>query len=354
MAEIKMFNKRHSLYQEDLRNVLSISGIEELKNKSILITGASGLIGVCLIDALMLYNQQGANITIYAVGRSKGKAHSRLGEYYNDKKFHFIEQDVRQPLPHDIEPDIIIPLASNTHPLAYSQYPIETIEINVKGAEYALTKALDCGATVLYPSTVEVYGNARGNDIFTEDYTGKLNLSNARSCYSESKRVCEALCQSFISEKGIPVKIVRLSRVFGPTMLMSDSKASSQFILKAVHGEDIVLKSKGEQFFSYTYVADAVAAILYVLLHGEIGRAYNISNTKCDVHLKDFAQICANAVGTNVVFNLPSELELRGFSVAMNAVLDNKQLLSIGWKGLYDIIDAVSRTIECLSQDEEK
>ena len=143
--------------------------------------------------------------------------------------------------------DVIIPLASNTHPLAYSKYPIETININVKGAEQALEKALACGAMVLYPSTVEVYGNARDDDDFTEDYTGKLNLANARACYPESKRLSEALCQSYIAERGVQVKIVRLSRVFGPTMLMSDSKASSQFIQKALAGEDIVLKSKGEQ-----------------------------------------------------------------------------------------------------------
>jgi len=127
-------------------------------------------------------------------------------------------------------------------------------------------------------SSVEVYGNAIGQDVYTEDYTGKLNLSNARSCYTKSKRVCEAMCQSYIAKKGVKVKIVRLSRVFGPTMLESDSKALSQFIKKAIVGEGIVLKSKGDQFFSYTYVTDVVSAMLHVLINGEIGVAYNISN----------------------------------------------------------------------------
>lgn len=348
MVEINGLNKLHPLYQEDLANVLSIPGIEGLKGRQFLITGASGLIGVCLLDALMLYNKQGAGITVYAVGRSKEKSMLRLGEYYNDPCFHFIEQDVRQPLPKDVKPDFIIPLASNTHPLAYSQYPIETIEINVKGAEYALLKAQSCGAKVLYPSTVEVYGNARGEDVFTEDYTGNLNLSNARSCYAESKRVSEALCQSYIAEKGVNVKIVRLSRVFGPTMLMSDSKASSQFIIKALNKEDIVLKSKGEQFFSYTYVADAVSAMLFVLLHGENGVAYNIANKLCDVHLKDFAQKCAVVAGTKVVFDLPSEVEKRGYSVAMNAILSTDRLSELGFKSHYSFSDAISRTIKIL------
>ena len=222
MAKVKVLNKLHPLYQEDLKRILGIPGLEQLQNKNILITGATGLIGVCMIDALMTYSGKGANINIYAVGRNKVKAESRLGDYYTDEHFHFIEQDVRQPLPLDIHIDYIIPLASNTHPLAYSQYPVETIEINVKGAENALQKAQACGATVLYPSSVEIYGNARGEDLFTEDYTGNMNLSNARSCYSESKRVSEALCQSYAAENGVAVKIVRLSRVFGPTMLMSE------------------------------------------------------------------------------------------------------------------------------------
>lgn len=343
-------NKQHLLYQEDLKNVLSVPGIESLRGKKFLITGATGLIGVFLIDALMKYNQDGADITIYAVGRSKEKAIERLGEYYDDKYFHFIEQDVRQPFPSSLSVDYIVPLASNTHPLAYSQYPIETIEINVKGAEYSLQKAVECGATVLYPSTVEVYGNACGEDVFTEDYTGQLNLSTARACYTESKRVSEALCQSYIAERGVNVKIVRLSRIFGPTMLISDSKASSQFIKKALLGEDIVMKSKGEQFFSYTYVADAVSAMLHVLIHGESGVPYNISNQSCDMHLIDFARECAEWCGKEVVFDLPTEVESKGFSIATKAILDNERLMSTGWKAKYSSENAIKRTLEILSK----
>lgn len=341
-------NKSHPLYQEDLDIILRTEGIEFLQNKRLLITGATGLIGVCLIDALMKYNRQGASITIYAVGRNKNRAAERLGEYYDDMRFHFIEQDVRQPFPTSLIVDYIIPLASNTHPLAYSQYPIETIEINVKGVEYALQKAVECKATVLYPSTVEVYGNARGEDVFTEDYSGQLNLSTSRSCYTESKRVSEALCQSYISERDAKVKIVRLSRVFGPTMLVTDTKASSQFIKKSIGGEDVVLKSEGNQFFSYTYVADAVKAMIHVLIHGEVGKAYNISNNNCNVYLRDFAQMCAIFTGRKVIFDLPTESERKGFSIAVNAILDNTRLREIGFIPHYSINEAIERTIKIL------
>jgi nucleoside-diphosphate-sugar epimerase len=294
------------------------------------------------------------DVNVVAVGRSKTKAQERLGEYFDSPRFQFLEHDVTLPLqrilPSISSLDYIIPLASYTHPMAYSQYPIETLLINIKGAEYALELAEQCGAIVLYPSTVEIYGNAYGDDIFTEDYTGRLNLANARSCYPESKRTSEALCQSFLKERGIQVKIVRLSRVFGPTMLPSDTKASSQFIQNAIAGDDIVLKSRGEQYFSYTYVADAVSAMLHVLIHGDNGVAYNISNEACDVRLKDFARLCAEWAGREVVFDLPSETERKGFSIATRAILDNTRLKGIGWLPRYSMKEALTRTLDILKE----
>lgn len=332
---------------EDLRRVLAVKGVERLRGKSVLVTGATGLLGVHLIDALMALGE----VTVIAVGRSRERAAGRLGEHLSSPLFRFVEQDVQRAFPEDITADYIIPLASNTHPLAYSQYPAETMLINLKGAEHALELARRCGATVLYPSTVEVYGNARDNDLFTEDYTGQLNLSTSRACYSESKRSCEALCQSYAAEYGVKVRIARLSRVFGPTMLMSDTKASSQFIRKALDGEDIVLKSEGNQFFSYTYATDAVAAMLHIMLNGEDGTAYNIANDSCNVHLRDFAGLCAELCGRDVVFDLPSESERKGYSVAMNAILDTTRLRTSGFSPSYTMRDAVARTIHILKND---
>lgn len=336
--------KKHILYQEDIQNILSAIEIEKIKGKSFLITGATGMVGVLLIDALM--NIKDAKV--YAVGRSREKAKTRLGEYYNNPNFIFLEQDVQTSFPKDLKVDYIIPLASNTHPLAYSQFPVETMLINIEGARNALELAASCDATVVYPSSVEIYGNSQDGNSFVEDGNGLLNLSNSRACYTESKRSCEALCQSYKAERNVNVKIVRLCRIFGPTMLMSDTKASSQFIIKAINKEDIVLKSEGNQYFSYTYVADAVRGMLTVLLHGKIGVPYNVSSEKTNVHLRDFARFCAETVGKEVVFDLPSETEKKGYSIATKAILDNARIKSIGFEPIYEMSDAVSRTIEIL------
>ena len=343
MAEI-VLNKQHPYYQADINYVLSVKDIETLKGKRVLITGATGLIGVHLTDVLM----QLGHVKVVAVGRNKVKAKERLGEYFGHPDFSFIEQDVQAPFPKGLAAEIIIPLASNTHPLAYSRYPVETVFINVRGAENALSLAKQNGATVLYPSTVEVYGGLDGKESFSETDTGRLNLATSRSCYTESKRVSEALCQSYLSEYGVKSKIARLPRVFGPTMLGSDTKASSQFIIKSLLRQNVVLKSKGEQFFSYCYVSDAVAAMLFILLHGKIGEAYNVSSHTCDIRLKDFASMCAQYSGKQVVFDLPSTVESKGYSTAERAILDNSKLLELGFSPKYGIREAIERTMTIL------
>ncbi len=130
---------------------------------------------------------------------------------------------------------------------------------------------------------------------------------------------------------------------------MSDTKAVSQFIKKALAGEDIVLKSAGTQYFSYTYVADAVSGLLTVLLKGRDGEAYNISDESSDITLKDLAAEIAENVGRKVVFEVPDEMEKAGYSTATKARLDGSRLQKLGWKAEYDIKSGIERTIQIMN-----
>ncbi|MBQ9404133.1 MAG: NAD-dependent epimerase/dehydratase family protein [Synergistaceae bacterium] len=177
-----------------------------------------------------------------------------------------------------------------------------------------------------------------------------MNISKARSGYPESKRCGETLCLSYMQQYGLSVVIPRFSRTYGPTMQMSDSKAIAQFIKKGISGENIILKSAGNQLYSYSYAADAVSGLLTILTQGADGSAYNIADENSDITLKDLAELIAQYSGTRVVFELPDEKEARGYSAAVKARLDSSRLKSLGWRAHYDIKSGIKRTLDILKE----
>lgn len=149
-------------------------------------------------------------------------------------------------------------------------------------------------------------------------------------------------------QKGLDVVVSRITRSYGPTMMMSDTKAISQFIKKGIAGEDIVLKSAGTQYYSYTYMADAVSGVLWILLAGKSGEAYNIAEEHSDIMLKDLAAIIAEIKGKKVVYEIPDAVESAGYSKATKARLDGRKLQELGWKPKYTIKIGIERTIRIL------
>ncbi len=337
------------VYREDVERVFADANPESfLDGTTVLVTGATGLLGTFLCDVLTAANERDASIRIIAVGRNAARACERFWPTIDSPLFTFVEHDVRNPFPEDLSFDFAIGGASLTHPVAYAKHPLETILTNVEGTRNLLAAAARCRAKVLFLSSVEVYGNSRDGRPFREEDTGALDLSTARAGYTESKRVSEALCQAYASELELDVRIARLCRVFGPTVLPADTKASSQFLFKAAAGEDIVLKSTGEQLFSYLHVSDAVSALLSVLSKGESGMAYNVASPDCDVQLREFAERAAAAAGTRVVFDLPPETERRGYSIASTAILDASRLRTLGWTPRLGFDESVRRTVDIL------
>ncbi|MCD7790135.1 MAG: NAD-dependent epimerase/dehydratase family protein [Bacteroides thetaiotaomicron] len=346
----------NQLYKEDIEYVANL-GLpwELLKDSSILISGASGLVGSCLIDVIMHKNATtGLNCMVYAMGRNEEKAKERFLYCWDDDKFTFISHDINKSL--EIagldEVGYVLHMASNTHPVAYATDPIGTVTTNIIGTNNMLEFAVNHNAKrFAFVSSNEIYGENRGDvEFFDEHYCGYIDSNTMRAGYPESKRCGEALCQAYIKQKGIDIVIPRLTRSYGPTMLMSDTKAISQFIRKGVAGEDIVLKSAGTQYYSYTYVADAVAGLFTVLLKGECGAAYNIADESGDIMLKDLAGVIAIYVGANVVFELPDDVEKAGYSTATKARLEGSKLHRLGWSPKYDIKTGIERTISILRE----
>ena len=325
----------------------------KLQNKSLMISGATGLIGSFLIDVILEKNlKDNLNCTIYALGRNEKKAKFRFSRFFDSPHFVFIPYDVRlQLVRDDIETvDYIFHLASNTHPLLYATDPVGTITTNVIGTQNMLEFALKHNASrFVFASSNEIYGENRGDvELFDEDYCGYINCNTLRAAYPESKRCGEALCQAYKAQNGLDVVITRLTRSFGPTMLMSDAKAVSQFIKRGIAGEDIVLKSSGNQYYSFTYMADAVSGLLWSVLKGNSGEAYNISDEDGDITLKDLAETIAQICGKRVIFEIPDTVEAAGYSKVTKARLNGRKLQALGWRPQYNIKDGMERTIRIL------
>lgn len=342
----------NELYCQDIHEIADDSGIDwnYLNGATILLSGASGMIGSFLIDVL-LTGKESLGCKVIALVRDEDRAKKRFAAYQGNSRLQLVKADINQGLFRLEESvDFVIHAASNTHPRAYASKPIETLITNITGTEHLLQVGMRHGMKrFLFLSSVEVYGeNKRDVEKFAEDYCGYIDCNTLRACYPEGKRAGEALCQAYRHEKGTDIVLPRLSRTYGPTMLLSDSKAISQFIKNGIAGQDIVLKSKGDQLYSYSYVADAVSGILYCLVKGEQGEAYNIADDASDVTLAELAKTIAEQTGGKVIFELPDAVEQAGFSKATKALLDSRKLQSLGWRAKFVIKKGLEHTIRIL------
>lgn len=342
------------LYINDVRHTAKANlPWHQLENKAIMITGASGMIGTFLIDVLMEKNKtEQLNVKIYAIGRNIQKAKKRFAEYWQNANFFFIQIDVNQPLNFNFHTDYIIHAASNTHPVLYASDPVGSIMTNLLGTynlfEYAKQTHLE---RFIFLSSVEIYGQALNeDDVFDESYCGYIDCNTVRAGYPEGKRASEALCNAYCFKYGIDVVIPRLARIYGPTMRLDDSKAMSQFLLNGVRGEDIVLKSRGMQLYSYCYVADAVLGIFYIGLLGEKGNAYNVCDVETKWHLKDITQYIAGITGHKVIFQLPDKSEQEGFSKVSVGVMSSDKLQKLGWQPHDNLESGIKKTLKILQK----
>jgi nucleoside-diphosphate-sugar epimerase len=339
MAQIK------TTFQQDLEEV-SIPDLSSLEGQQILITGATGLIGSALVDLLCLYAPQ-YHLHIYAGCRSEQKFIARFGSQY--PFLHFIQLDVTMPVHSDIHFDVIIHAASGATPVAFSSDPVGVMKANLIGTihllDYGIAHQLKRFVCL---SSGEVYGEGCQGK-WQESDSGYVDSMSMRACYPSSKRAAETLCAAYASQYDIDTMVARMSHTYGPNFTPVDNRVYAQFIRNVLRGEDIVLKSKGEQYRSWLYVVDCVAALLYILVKGKRGEAYNVANDESNITICQLAELIAEQTGRKVVLDIPDDASQGNTTPITKAVFDTTKLESLGWKPRFDIRRGLADTIASAS-----
>lgn len=327
-------------YLEDIRKGLEGLDLSGLQDKQILVTGATGLIGGCLVDMLM---QSACHCKVFAMGRNEERARKRFADYWSLDSFGFIRGDVTNPLSCDYTFDYIIHAASNASPNFFREKPVEVIKSNIIGVDNLMAYGISHQMKrMLFVSSGEIYGEGHGGE-FKETDSGYVDCATPRACYPSSKRAAETLCVAYAAEYDADVVIARLCHTFGPYFTESDNRVYAQFIRNLLEGKDIVMKSRGEQYRSWLYVVDAVLALLTILLKGAKGEAYNVADEQSNITIRELAELLASAEKRKVIFDID---EANGNTTPITrATFSTEKLAQLGWQPRTAIAEGLAHTL---------
>ncbi len=301
--------------------------------KSILITGATGLIGRGIIQTLLNWNfaHPNAYIHIIAMVRNKKKAI----DYFGSADIQYVIGDIRTVTFENIYADYIIHGASQTSSKEFVAHPIEVSSIALDGTRHILEYAVKVRAKgFIYLSSMEIYGCPKTDEKITEEYPSNIDTMKARSCYPESKRMCENLCISYMAEYHLPVAVLRLAQTFGEGVEYTDNRIFAEFARCVIENRDIILKTKGKTKRSYLYLYDAISAIFLIIYKNGYGESYNIANEDTYCSIYDMAHVVAGEIAENQIDVKIEEknIEKLGFAPELHMNLDTSKIKKLGWE----------------------
>lgn len=330
---------KEEIIRQDMERINSADFIDwsRLNGKTLLITGATGLIGSTIVNALLYANKKrNLNLTVLALVRSESRAKERFAEHSGDQSLKFVVGSVEELPEIDGAVDFIIHGASQTASKMMVEQPVETILTAVQGTKNLLDLAKEKNVEgMVYLSSMEMYGHPERGHKVTEDEAGALSPLNVRNSYPISKQQCEALCCAYASEYGVPVMIARLTQTFGPGVNYNDTRVFAYFGRCVAEKKDIVLKTNGETERCYLYTADAATAILTVMLNGKSGDAYNMADESTYCSIAEMAQRVAEKGGIKVRFDL-QDAAVSGYPDTIYMDLDTSKLKALGWSVISD------------------
>lgn len=349
---------RSTYLQEDLAILAAEAERLGFAGKSVLVTGATGLIGSLCVKALLEHNRRYPTpVRVVAFARDRDKA----ARVYSDEpeaietlpNARFVFQDITEPIPAALRCDYIIHTASVTSSRLFVTRPCEVIEGVCQGTkqvlEYARQHAVE---GMVYLSSMEVFGAVDTERRLHEDELGMVRLDAVRSCYPEAKRLAELLCHCYAEEYGLPVKIARLAQTFGAGVPRTENRVFAQFARSALRGEDVVLHTRGGSMGNYCYTRDTVRALFLLLTAGEKGAVYNVVNEETSRSIAEMAALVAGKFSngrSRVVFDIPEEGRY-GYAPDTKLRLSADKLRALGWQAEVDLEEMYRRMLPDLEE----
>lgn len=347
-----MFLYSKLLVQNDMDDIISRDYIpyDNLRDKTVLITGANGMLAYYFTCVLMhLNSRKSLNIKVIALVRNLEKAKMNFEGFLSSELFKLLPQDVCDPIEIDEDINYIIHAAGSASPKFIKCDPVGIILANTRGTinilEAAKMKNID---NILFLSTREIYGELQGISSIDESDMGILNPLDYRSCYPESKRMSENIFRSYYSQYNIPFTVARIAHSYGPGMeINQDGRVLSDFVSDVVNNRDILLKSTGLAERAFCYINDAIAGMFLILLKGKISEAYNIANEKEPIKIKDLAEKLVNLNkerNLKVIFDLNEDSSV--YCQYIRVGLSTRKLEKLGWSATISLDEGLRKTIK--------
>jgi len=333
---------------------------ERFRGSTVLVTGATGLLGSLLVKSLALANiRRNLALRILAVARSEEKARSVLQGPLECPFVRLVLGDCRDPLQIDGVVDYVFHAASVTTSKTMVERPYETIDVTLSGTKRMLELGREHSIKgMVYFSSLEVYGVTDSRkDGLSECDLGFVDPLSPRSSYPESKRMAEGMCAAAAHEFGMPVTIARLVQTFGPGIAETDNRVFAQFVRAILSGKDIVLRTDGSSARCYCYSRDAAVALLMLATKGVRGEAYNVSNEEAFCSVREMAErlIAAHPeCGTRLAFEIPPGTPPPEYAPASRLKVLSGKMRGLGWSPSVGLEEMYERLILSMTAKKKK